>query len=71
MDFRSVVRDHYRYLGMDVPNFDERLRCYELHIGLTHLAYCTFAGHQADLLAVAQRTQEVLGQPLVPQLPAV
>jgi aminoglycoside phosphotransferase (APT) family kinase protein len=61
--FRSVVRDHYNTAGLEVPGFDERLRCYELHIGLRHLAYCAFTGHRdEDLRAVAQRTREVLGQ---------
>ena len=44
IDFRSVMRRHYDATGLDVPFFDERLRCYELHIGLTHLAYRAFAG---------------------------
>jgi aminoglycoside phosphotransferase (APT) family kinase protein len=63
VDFRAVLRGHYAAIGLDVPNFDERLRCYELHIGLTHLAYCSFAGREADLLAVACRTREVLDLP--------
>ena len=44
IDFRSVMRRHYDATGLDVPFFDERLRCYELHIGLTHLAYRAFPG---------------------------
>jgi hypothetical protein len=32
-----------------------------VHIGLTHLAYCAFAGRDHDLHAVAQRTREILG----------
>jgi aminoglycoside phosphotransferase (APT) family kinase protein len=64
IDFRSVVRDHYDVTGVDVPRFGERLRCYELHIGLTHLAYCAFAGRDDDLQAVAQRTRELLGPSL-------
>jgi aminoglycoside phosphotransferase (APT) family kinase protein len=46
IDFRSVMRGHYDATGLDVPFFDERLRCYELHIGLTHLAYRAFAGRR-------------------------
>jgi hygromycin-B 4-O-kinase len=61
IDFRSVMRGHYDATGLDVPFFDERLRCYELHIGLTHLAYCAFAGgREEDLHAVALRTREIL-----------
>lgn len=60
IDFRSVIRGHYDAIGLDVPRFDERLRCYELHVGLTHLAYCAFAGHEEDLYAVARRTRGLL-----------
>lgn len=60
IDFRSVIRRHYDATGVPVPAFDERLRCYELHIGLTHLAYCAFAGRDHDLRAVARRTRQVL-----------
>lgn len=63
IDFRSVIRGHYNATGLDVPFFDERLRCYELHIGLTHLAYCAFAGNRDhDLRAVARRTRQILEQ---------
>ena len=63
IDFGSVIRGHYRATGVEVPRFGERLRCYELHIGLTHLAYCAFAGRdrEDDLWAVARRTREILG----------
>jgi aminoglycoside phosphotransferase (APT) family kinase protein len=59
--FRSVIRAHYDATGVEVARFAERLRCYELHIGLTHLAYCAFAGRDDDLRAVAHRTREILG----------
>jgi hygromycin-B 4-O-kinase len=61
IDFRSVILGHYSATGVEVPCFDERLRCYEVHIGLTHLAYCAFAANREDdLRAVAQRTREIL-----------
>jgi aminoglycoside phosphotransferase (APT) family kinase protein len=59
---RSAICGHYQETGLDVPLFDERLRCYELHIGLTHLAYCTFTGDPGrHLPAIARRTREILG----------
>ena len=63
IDFRTVIRGHYRATGVEVPRFGERLRCYELHIGLTHLAYCAFASRdrEDDLWAVARRTRGILG----------
>ena len=62
IDFRSAILGHYQAAGLDVPRFDERLRCYELHVGLTHLAYCTFTGDPGrDLPSIARRTREILG----------
>lgn len=48
VDWRQSLLDHYRTIGLETPNFDERLRCYELHIGLQHLAYNAFVGAPDD-----------------------
>jgi aminoglycoside phosphotransferase (APT) family kinase protein len=61
VDFRAAAHAHYRESGIAVPNFEERLRCYELHIGLVHLAYSTFAGRHDERPAIAARIREVLG----------
>ena len=60
VDVRSSVLDHYAAIGLPVENFDQRLACYELHIGLHHLAYNTFVGRDEDRLAVADRLQQIL-----------
>ncbi len=62
IDVRSAILGHYQAAGLDVPRFDERLRCYELHIGLIHLAYCTFTGDSGrQLPSISRRTREILG----------
>lgn len=38
-DWKEIFREHFLNLGIEVENFDERLRTYELFIGLDHLAY--------------------------------
>ena len=48
---------------LDVENFDQRLACYELQIGLEHLAYAAFTGREDDLHAVARRTCQILEHP--------
>jgi len=58
--FGRVIEDHYTATGLRVENFDQRLACYELHIGLEHLAYCAFTRREDDLHAVARRTVQVL-----------
>lgn len=45
----------------DLAEADERLRCYLLHIGAVHLAWCTWTGGGEDLRAVAVRTAALLG----------
>lgn len=60
VDFRSVIQAHYQSIGLDVENFAQRLTCYELQIGLEHIAYSAFAGREHDLHAVACRTRELL-----------
>jgi hygromycin-B 4-O-kinase len=43
-DMRARALDHYGDMGLDVPNFDARLRCCLLHIGLVHVGYNAFLG---------------------------
>ena len=58
--FRDIVTRHYQRTALAVPMMDDRLRCYELHIGLVHLAYCTFARRSGELQEVAQRMAGLL-----------
>ncbi|MEZ4770166.1 MAG: aminoglycoside phosphotransferase family protein [Caldilineales bacterium] len=56
IDFVAEARRHYAAIGLDVPGFDQRLRCCQLHIGLAGMAYQAYAGHWDDLEATARRT---------------
>lgn len=59
IDFVSEAARHYESIGLETPQLEERVRCYELHIGLSGQAYCAFAGHWADLDWTARRTLAV------------
>jgi len=59
IDFRAEATQHYASMGFNVPNFYERLRCCEIHIGLDGQAYMAYAGNWSDLEAAAKRTLEV------------
>ena len=61
VDFRRAAREHYAAIGLDVANFEERLHCYELAIGLDGLAYQAFAGHWDNLAWTARRLLGLLG----------
>jgi hygromycin-B 4-O-kinase len=62
VDFLSEAARHYAAIGLDVPRLEERLRCYQVHIGLDGQAYNAFKGRWPELEATARRTLEVAGQ---------
>ena len=55
IDFAEEARRHYAAIGLDVPNFDERLCCCQIHIGLAGQAYQAYAGDWGNLDATARR----------------
>jgi hygromycin-B 4-O-kinase len=59
IDFAAEASRHYAAIGLHVPDFNERLACYELHIALRHLAYWAFKGRWANLEILAQQTLEL------------
>lgn len=60
VDIRERARQHYDASCLPVAQFDERLRCYELHIGLEHLAYNAFTRDYTELHAVGRRLRAVM-----------
>lgn len=54
-DMVSKALDHYGDMGHGEPNFDERLRCCALHIGLEHLGYNAFLGDYETLAMTEAR----------------
>jgi hygromycin-B 4-O-kinase len=62
LDFRTVFKSHAQNIGLEVPNFEDRLACYEVQIGLNHLAYNTVMNDPLERVRVAKRTEEVLAQ---------
>jgi hygromycin-B 4-O-kinase len=62
LDIRQAARAHYAAIGLAVPNFDERLRCCELAIGMDGLAYQAWARRQPENLAwTTRRLQTLIG----------
>ncbi len=59
IDFRAEALRHYASIGLDVPHFDERLRCCQIHIGLDSLAYLAHTGDWAALAETARITLEL------------
>ena len=59
IDFQREAARHYASIGLDVPHFEERLICYQIHIGLAAQAYNAFKGRWDALSETARRTLEV------------
>jgi hygromycin-B 4-O-kinase len=59
-DMKSRAVDHYGDMGLDVPNFEERLRCCAVHIGLVHIAYNAFLGDLETLRLTERRMDAFL-----------
>lgn len=60
-DLRSRAFEHWTKSGVDLTDFDLRLRCYEIRIGVAHLVYNAWRRDLPNLEATAHRTVQVLG----------
>lgn len=60
IDIRAEARRHHELLGLDTTDFDRRLRCCALHIGLDHQAYDAWLQDAEALVAVVERTRHYI-----------
>ena len=54
LETRRLARQHYVNEGFDPDDFDRRMDCYELHIGLGALTYRAFLGDEGAAQSLAQ-----------------
>jgi hygromycin-B 4-O-kinase len=59
VDFAKEAMAFNQNLGVDLTGFHERVRCYELHIGLAHQAYNAYIGNWNELANVTQHTTAI------------
>jgi hygromycin-B 4-O-kinase len=57
----AAAQRHHAAIGLDIPDFDARLRCSALHIGLQHIGYNAFLGDLEALRLTEARMEEFLG----------
>lgn len=55
IDFRGEAERHFAAIGLDVPSFDERFRCCQIHIGLESQVHNAFMGPRGRLEASERR----------------
>lgn len=56
VDFLAEVETHFQRIGLEVPNLHERIRCYQVHIGLGSQAYNASIGSWDNVRADTERT---------------
>lgn len=59
IDFAAEARAHYDAIGLEVPHFAERLRCYTLRIALDGVAYSAFRSRWGEVELRARRALEI------------
>jgi hygromycin-B 4-O-kinase len=59
IDFAAEALAHYESIGLAVPNFAERLRCYTLRIALDGIAYSAFRKRWGEVELRARRALEI------------
>ncbi|HSX35911.1 MAG TPA: phosphotransferase [Patescibacteria group bacterium] len=59
IDWEAKARAHYKAIGLRVPEFERRLRCCMIHMGLGAQAYYGYKKDWTYLESVAKRTLEL------------
>jgi aminoglycoside phosphotransferase (APT) family kinase protein len=72
LEMRSLARAHHVNDGIDPDDFDQRVECYELHIGLGALIYQAFLGNHSTVQWLCTLITQVMagstGEESAPQL---
>jgi hygromycin-B 4-O-kinase len=58
--FLGALQSHYRLISHHAHDFAPRLKAYELHIALSHLAYNAFTGRDDEQTPLSVRMRQVL-----------
>ena len=59
IDLATQANQYFREKGIEIDNFDERLRACELHIGLAGMAWNAYAKNWKELQATTSRTKDL------------
>jgi hypothetical protein len=63
VDLKAAALRFFSETDADVSNFDDRVRCYEVHIGLGSIAYNAFAGRREVTQEVCALTAKAARRP--------
>lgn len=60
IDFKREAHRYFTKNGVNLTHFEERLTCYQIHIGLDSMAYCSFKENWKDVEMIVKRLEEII-----------
>jgi hygromycin-B 4-O-kinase len=60
IDFKEEARKYFEKRGADISHFDERLKCYQLHLFLDSMAYNSYKENWKNVEMVSNRLVEIM-----------
>ena len=60
VDFKEETKKYYSSIGVALPNFEERLKCYEFHLTLDAMKYSAYKDNDKNLNLIANRVKELI-----------
>lgn len=60
INWAMEAKAHYERIGLSVPEFEDRLKCYGIHIGLVGMTYSAFTDDLQELGAHSRRLEGLL-----------
>jgi hygromycin-B 4-O-kinase len=63
IDFAAEALEHYERIGLAVPQFAERIKCYSLRIALDGIAYSAFRKRWDEVRLRSRRALEIAREP--------
>jgi hygromycin-B 4-O-kinase len=61
IDIKSKTKVYLERAGADLTNFNERLKCYQIHLLIDSMAYTSFVDHWVDFKLASQRLEKIIG----------
>lgn len=59
INIREKAKQYFQQKGLNIINFEKRLQCYEIHIGLDSLIYCAYKKDWKNARDIVERTKKV------------
>lgn len=60
IDWKGEAKKYFEDLGVDITNFEERLKCYQCYLALDAIKYTVFKNNEKDLALITDRIRKII-----------